>query len=378
MLIKVFVLQARPRAVDLAAIHLPAQHQHHIAVAVVGAVAQVFTQAAAKFAHHHHGDFALESGQIVVKGVQSLRQRRRELVEWPPGVVHALALVVIPAAKIYRRHAQAHIQLDHLRDRLERVAKAAIRVGRRGRVVGGASQRADRFDRALAGGVHRVAAGVEAAGSVKHGIVVARVVVVGIEPRAAQAVAARVGGGDGIGLAQQRNRRGCRGRQRRQRAVGFDALQVARQPAARHVLVVGRAALDIVHRVEVAARVVIEAAGVHNRQVASVIQFLEWRGVWVQAHIAVEASVLRVNWERAAHRNATLGRVAALGDVDRVVVGRDQAQAVAAAAQKHHHQRMIIGGCRAGGVRAGKHQVAHAPTSHRRNCGATAHQKLPS
>jgi hypothetical protein len=112
-----------------------------------------------------------------------------------------------------------------------------------------------------------------------------------------------------------------------------------------------------------------------ERELAGVVQLLQRAGVGVQAEAALcrIAGILRVDIDRAVDFD-----IGALGDIDRVVVRRDQAQPIAAATQKDRDQNIIVARRRPDLVGVGEHQVAHAPTRHRSNRGTASHDELSS
>lgn len=179
----------------------------------------------------------------------------------------------------------------------------------------------------------------------------------------------------GVAIAQQRHRHRRRSCQGRQQAAVWRCIEMARDPARRRVLVAGCAAFHEVHRLEVAAGVIVETARMDDRQFAGVVQLLERSRLWVQAHPRRKRAVAGAKVQRGVGAAGRQRQLTARLDVGWIIERRDQAQAVASAAQKYHHQDFVCGARRRFG---GKRNIADASARHCCNRRATTNHELSS
>ncbi len=249
------------------------------------------------------------------------------------------------------------------------------RLGRVGHVGVGRGPRLqliDRVERADASAVQRRVPAIELAQGPALVVAILPVAVqleIGWPRHRGRLEAAQQGGGHVGGSGDRRQAR-------RRAVVGADADQVPREPAGAGVFVGGRAALDIVHRVEVAAGAVGEAAGVDNRQIAALVELEQRLGLVVEAEVDLR--------ERVGHLPARVHIDVGVAVLDAqvgpgvgvvlVAGGRDKVERVAAAAQEDDHHN-IARGCVG---RVGEHQAAQPPAGQRRDGRAAADREFTS
>src|SRR5581483_2551890 len=117
-----------PLAVDLPSLDRAAEDEHHVAVAVVGAVAAVLLGGAAELGHGDDDDVLHAVAHIRAEGAEGEAQLAEAV-----GHAALLVLVGVPAADIGEGGLDAGVGLDEARDLLEAAAElAALSVLRAG------------------------------------------------------------------------------------------------------------------------------------------------------------------------------------------------------------------------------------------------------
>jgi len=105
--VELLVGQARPFAIDVAALHVATHHEHAIRVAVIGAAVAVFLRRTAELAHGHHNHIRHAISHVLVKGRQSLPEIFQQIRKLP---LHAAFIdVVVPATAINKQHFDADV-----------------------------------------------------------------------------------------------------------------------------------------------------------------------------------------------------------------------------------------------------------------------------
>src|SRR5262245_1296884 len=124
--VALFPGQPWPSAVDAAAAHVAADHEHGVAVAVIRAAIAVLTDGAAEFRHgednslfHPIAEIGDERGDAPAEVVEPRRQLPLRA---------ALVDVGVPSAQLDERDLESDTRLRELRDLLERLAERTARV----------------------------------------------------------------------------------------------------------------------------------------------------------------------------------------------------------------------------------------------------------
>ena len=322
--VPLFDRKARPLAVHAAAAHAAANHQHRVAVAVIGPAVAVLIHGAAKLRHRQHdrvrhaiaevGDERGDAAREVVEAAGEL------------ALCRALVDVRVPAAEVGERDLEADVRFGQLRDLPERLAERAAWIV--GAVLGlvlrriGHLEHLDRVERLTAR-------------AVQHAI--GRGGVLRFERRADHV--ARLAGADAeladlvdreCGRRARQHARQLR-RQRdgaeRRRRLDAARLQVPVQPAVLRALHARRARLHVVLRVEVRPGRVGRPAGVDDCQIAPIPERLERLQARVEAEETIEIERGVLSGARLLNRDAGPGLVV-LGFAER----HDDVQAVGSAA----------------------------------------------
>jgi hypothetical protein len=113
-------VQPQPLTVETTAVDRATQHEHRIAIAVVGAAAAVLPDATAEFRLHNHGN-----ARGFTTGVEIVVERGQRFGEFGDFILikmitaagGALTVMRVPAAQVERRKTQPKIEADRLRDR---------------------------------------------------------------------------------------------------------------------------------------------------------------------------------------------------------------------------------------------------------------------
>ena len=130
-------------------------------------------------------------------------------------------------------------------------------------------------------------------------------------------------------------------------------IQQAREPAGAEpqVLLIADAAVHHVLRIEVAARAILQAARVDQREVAVRVEFVQWRGSGVQPPVVARVCLL--------HRDAGVFAFLYQPEVGparraiiRIIYWRQHSEAIATAAQKNRDEQVPPCGSRAVGGKA--------------------------
>ena len=94
--VELLVVEAGPAAVDLAALHVAAEHKHGVGVAVVGAAGAVLARGAAELRHGDERDVLRVVAQVAPEGGDAGGESREPVGEL--AVYAALVLMGVPAA----------------------------------------------------------------------------------------------------------------------------------------------------------------------------------------------------------------------------------------------------------------------------------------
>ena len=109
-LIKDFGRKARPAAVDLAAAHASAEHEHDIAVTVVGAAVAVFPRGTAKLGHGYQNDVLHPIAQILIERRKPVAEFFQAIGQLPGGA--AFGDMGVPALDFSKGDLESDIGFD--------------------------------------------------------------------------------------------------------------------------------------------------------------------------------------------------------------------------------------------------------------------------
>src|SRR3984893_2403802 len=107
------LIEARPAAIDVAALHRAAYHKHYVGVAVVGAAVAIFSCSAAEFGHGYYDCVFSEIAQVSPERGDRLREISQDVGDLALGA--AFVDVVIPSADVGEGSLRLHDRLDQLR-----------------------------------------------------------------------------------------------------------------------------------------------------------------------------------------------------------------------------------------------------------------------
>jgi hypothetical protein len=311
-------------------------------VTVVGAPVAVLADGPAELRHRQHHHVAHPGAEIPVQR----RETFREILETRGELAALVALprVGVPASHVREGDLEADVGSDQLSDLPQALAEAPARVHRavrrRDPLRGRRPEHLHRLEGLAAGAVEEIAHSLlverlealpRAGARRRHGHAVLDVEV----GHAVHRHRAHVPAQDARQDRPQRD-----GPEGRGRFAGRHPGEPAREPAVGGALEAGRPRLHVVLRVEVGARGVGRAAGVHDREAPIVPDRLERRERGVQAEESgqVEGGVRHAR-SRAGDRD-----VAARGIVVRIAVRNDHAEAVHRAPLEDGDQDLRPGG----------------------------------
>ena len=345
--------QAGPASVDVAALHRAAQHEHRVAVPVVGAAAAVLRHGAAKLRHgHDHG-----VGHAVAEVERERGQPAREVVEAIGDLTRGAAFVgvVIPLRAFGKRDLEAHVGLRQPRDLLQGLPVRRAWIGHaRRRCIGPAGR-----SRQDAHGVERLGRrrgqGPIGTGRIRG---LDRGRCGGIGPHR-EVVEIAHGQRWGAALQGSRHLPGERhGLQRLLRLSCVARLQIAIQPAVARALHAGRGRLHVVLRVEVGARGIGRARGVHHRQMTRLPPRRKRRHARVQPEepVEVEGSATPA---RARDRDGGSRRVVA-----GIAVRHHHVESIHGAPLEDRDEQLLARACGRHGARQERRRKAHREQRH--------------
>src|SRR5256885_13527549 len=121
--VQLMVVQARPSAVNLAALHIAAHHKHAIRVAVIGSAIAIFLGGAAELTHGHEDNIFHAVAHILMKRREALSEVLQQIGKL---ALHAAFVhVIVPAAAIDEKNFDADVRFEELPDLLQTLAEPA-------------------------------------------------------------------------------------------------------------------------------------------------------------------------------------------------------------------------------------------------------------
>ena len=310
-----------PAAVDASAAHAAAENEHRRRVTVIGAAVSVLGDGPAELRHREDDDVRHLVAEVLGEGGErgaEVAEAQRELA-----ALGALANVRVPALHVGEGDLEADVGLDELRDLAQRLAERHARilgaVRRRDARGPGAPEHLHRVECLAPRSVQEIANAllVERLEALPRGAVVAGPDVESVERLHRDRA--------DVPLEGARKRRADRHRAERRRLRGPRGDR-AGEPAVGRALHAGRPALHVVLRVEVRARRVGRAAGVHDRE----------RAALPERHERCEGRVKR---EEAVE----IRRALALAAPGRLQADRRTHSGVAGISVGHHHAEPVHG-----------------------------------
>src|SRR4030095_3628187 len=112
--VKRFRRQSRPAAVNLAAAHLPAHHEHDIGMSMIGAAVAVLARRATEFGHGENYNIVHAVAEIAIESGETASQFSEPVSQLPGGA--AFIGVGVPPADFGKGDFQAKIGLDQASD----------------------------------------------------------------------------------------------------------------------------------------------------------------------------------------------------------------------------------------------------------------------
>src|SRR3984893_19360964 len=113
------LIEARPAAIDVAALHRAAYHKHYVGVAVVGAAVAIFSRGAAEFGHGYYDCVFSEIAQVGPEGGDRLREISQDVGDLALGA--AFVDMVVPASYVGEGYLHSQVSFDQLRYLLQAV-----------------------------------------------------------------------------------------------------------------------------------------------------------------------------------------------------------------------------------------------------------------
>ena len=335
--------EARPPAMDAAASHPAAEHQHRGRVTVIGSAVAVLGDGPAELRHRQHHHVAQSIAEVAREGGETAAQLAQAIGEL--ALLAALADMRVPAVDVDEADLKSDVGADELRHLAQRLAEAAA--GIVGAVGGRQPRRAGALQQLH--GLEGLAAG--AVQQVVYTVVVERLEAPAC-PRGlaagAHVEALERAQGEGAGVAAEAagQPRPHRDRPKRRRPRGQQRAGGAAEPAVGRALHAGRSALHVVLGVEVRARRAGRAARVHEGQRPRRPRRLQRGQRRMEREKAVEVdSPSRLARAWAADRDAGARAV-----VRGVAVRHHHAESVDGAALEDGHQHLAAPVGRGGGA----------------------------
>ena len=120
--IELRLVESRPAAVHLAALHRAAENEHDIGMAVIGAAIAILARRAPELRHRDDNGVFAEIAEIDPESGERLREVAQHVCQLP--FRRALVDVMVPARNVGERYLHAQVCFDQLRKLAKAFAEA--------------------------------------------------------------------------------------------------------------------------------------------------------------------------------------------------------------------------------------------------------------